>query len=250
MAEVAQRSEPKKLSDFFSLADARVDRWRSLLRVARRSRAKSRVTRASSQQASALLAELAPLEELCAYPGPRLLAQVHERMKNGDWAGVARLVQRISAALLDNSYRDSIEAWRSDDDAERSVEILPPTLGRAAARKPYFEVLVVVPGARSLLAGPTAAWRRLRRDEDQYIYEVVVTGTLEDAVLATLFNYNLQAIVIYDGFAVQSSDADQVLRDILEPYMSRVDPSSRGRTSARRSSGWCTGSGPSWTSIC
>ena len=108
MAEVAQRSEPKKLSDFFSLADARVDRWRSLLRVARSLAGEVKGHEASLQQATALLAELAPLEELCAYPGPRLLAQVHERMKNGDWAGVARLVQRISAALLDNSYRDSI----------------------------------------------------------------------------------------------------------------------------------------------
>jgi len=33
----------------------------------------------------------------------------------------------------------------------------------------------------------------------------------------------LESVVIYDGFAVESSHADQVLRDILEPYMSRTD---------------------------
>jgi arginine decarboxylase len=228
MAEVAQRSEPKKLSDFFSLADARVDRWRTLLRAARSLAGDVKGYEASPQEASALLAELEPLEELCAYPGSRLLAQVHERMTNGDWGGCARLVQRISAALLDNTYRDSIEPWRSDDEAEaRGPDILPPTLGRGSARKPYFEVLVVVPGIRSNWQELGTAWRRMRRDEDAYIYEVVVTGTLEDAVLATLFNYNLQAIVIYDGFGVHSSKADQVLRDILETYTSRVEIESR-----------------------
>ena len=53
-----------------------------------------------------MLAELAPLEELCAYPGPRLMTQVHERVQAGDWTGFSRLVQRISSALLSNSYRD------------------------------------------------------------------------------------------------------------------------------------------------
>ena len=152
------------------------------------------------------------------------MEQVNERLRSENWAGFARLVQRISASLLDNSYRDSIEPWRADDEADPHVlEILPPSLGRAQARKPYFEVLLVIPGARSGWQELGAAWRRLRRDQDQFVYEVVMTGTLEDAVLATLFNYNLQAIVIYDGFDLRSSNADQVLRDILEPHVSRID---------------------------
>ena len=43
-------------------------------------------------------------------------------------------------------------------------------------------------------------FRRLRCAEDDFVYEPVVVGSFEDAVLAVVFNPNLQAVVISDGF--------------------------------------------------
>ena len=39
-------------------------------------------------------------------------------------------------------------------------------------------------------------FRRLRRTEDEFVYEPVVVGSFEDAALAVVFNPNLQAVVI------------------------------------------------------
>jgi len=69
----------------------------------RRTRGRGRPGRWRASQPKDLLAELAPLEELCGYPGPPLMAQLHERMQAADWTGFARLVQRISNARLSNS---------------------------------------------------------------------------------------------------------------------------------------------------
>ncbi|HZZ94597.1 MAG TPA: hypothetical protein VFE23_18685 [Usitatibacter sp.] len=220
MAATANSATDKGLSSYLSLAQARVDRWRSVHRVARKLAAGSPLVDALRAQANEELAALEPLEDLCAYPGPRLLATVKERMQTGDWAGFARLVQRISVSLLSNTYRDDPDAWRTDDDEEaHAPEVLPQALSGAAARKPYFEVLVVTPGERSTWNTTREALRRLRRDTDSFIYEPVVVGSFEDAALAAIVNYNVQAVVIFDGFPYPSQYAVPDLRAVLEAHV-------------------------------
>jgi arginine/lysine/ornithine decarboxylase len=205
------------LRDFFSAAEARIDRWRTLNRVAK-ALAGGGVSPAGghAEDPKALLDELAPLEDLCGYPGPRLMTQVHERLQSGDWTGFARLVQRISGALLSNSFRDDHEPWKADEEGEtHAPDILPPSLGRGQARRPYFEILLVSPAERAMWPEIRETFRRLRRTEDEFVYEPVVVGSFEDAALAVVFNPNLQAVVISDGFGYPSQHTVPILRDIL-----------------------------------
>jgi arginine decarboxylase len=221
--------EPRKgLSSYFSTAQARVDRWRTVHRLARSLAAGSTQVETLRNEALEELAALGPLEELCGYPGPVLLATLKERLQTGDWTAFARLAQRISLALLSNSYRDDPEAWKSDEEGEaHAPEVLPPGIARAQARKPYFEVLVVTPGERSTWETTRETLRRLRRDTDSFIYEPVVVGSFEDAVLAAIVNYNVQAVVIFDGFAYPSQYPLPDLRDILSAH---VTPEASGNT--------------------
>ena len=206
-----------ELSNFFSAAEGRLDRWRTLHRLAQSLvGVAGRDAEALRQEAQKLLADMGPIEDFCAYPGPRLMAQLHERLQTGDWTGFARLVQRISNALMTNSYRDSTEAWKAEEETEeRPTDILPPSIGRGQSRKPYFEVLMVSPSERSMWPEIREVFRRLRRVEDPFIYEPVIVGSFEDAVLATVFNYNLQAVVISDGFGFPSQYNVPILREIL-----------------------------------
>ena len=149
---------------FFSASESREERWRELHRAAKALAAGGQGDKAK-QEAGALLKELAPLEELCGYPGPALMAQVNERAKSGDGAGLARLTQRISISLLSNSYRDDPEAWKSDEEGDPHMpKVLPPSIGRGQARKPYCEVLVVTPAMLMLFTrerrDPNAPSRR------------------------------------------------------------------------------------------
>jgi arginine decarboxylase len=214
---MAKSTAPTDLRDFFSASEARIDRWRTLNRVAK-SLAGGGTSPAGGHAADpkALLGELMPLEELCGYPGPRLMAQVHERLQTGDLTGFARLVQRISAALLSNSYRDDQESWRGDEEIDVHLpDILPPSIGRGHGRRPYFEILFVSPGERATWPEIRETFRRLRRVEDDFVYEPVVVGSFEDAVLAVVFNPNLQAVVISDGFGYPSQHTLPALREIL-----------------------------------
>jgi arginine decarboxylase len=228
MAKAAQDNPTMDIRDFFYAAEARIDRWRSLNRIAKALATSQRPAAGPGEDPKALLAELQPLEELCGYPGPGLMAQVHERLQTGDWTGFARLVQRISGALLANSYRDDQQVWRVEENGEAPVpDILPPSIGRGQSHRPYFEILLVSPADRAAWPEIRETFRRLRRAEDEFVYEPVVVGSFEDAALAVVFNPNLQAVVISDGFGYASQYTVPALREILSRQV-ELSESARG----------------------
>src|SRR5207237_8977447 len=66
-------------------------------------------------------------------------------------------------------------------------------------------------------------FRRLRRVEDEFVYEPVVVGNFEDAVLAVVFNPNFQAVVNSDGFGYESQYTVPALREILTRQVQIAD---------------------------
>ena len=213
-------SRAMDLVDFFSAAEARLDRWRRLLRTARiLAEAPGPDSERLREEAGRLLADVAPLEAFWAYPGPRLLGALRERIAVGDGMGVARLVQRISSALLSGNYRREPEAWDLSDEGEPSApDRLPPALDQTGSHRPYFEVLIVSPAPPSTWNDHGHQLRRLRRAQDQFSYEPVFVGSFEDALLGVIMNSNVQAVVAYDGFALKSHHDLPVFREMLTRY--------------------------------
>ena len=228
MAQAATNDIPLELEEFFSAAEARTDRWRQLNAAARAWAGEA--TRAESAQhahvtAGRLLSRLAPLEEYWAYPGSRLMTTVAEALYARNAGLFARLVQKVSAALMTGLYRHDAAAWDPLDEREGQLpDILPPDLHRGDATRPYFEVLVVTPNEPRGWERARNELRRLRRPEDQFTYEIVQVGSFEDGVIGVVLNTNVQAVVLYDGFPVRSRRELQVLREFLARHLP-VDPS-------------------------
>ena len=78
------------------------------------------------------------------------------------------------------------------------------------------------PGAES-----PRRFRRLRRVEDAMIYEAVLVGSAEDALLASIMNGKIEAVVIYDDVPVPSLHDVPLLRDFLASHH-HLDTSSMG----------------------
>src|SRR5262249_52128770 len=172
MSAPAAPEARKGLSGYFSISQGRVDRWRTVHRYAKSLAAGDGKDEGLKARAAEEIAALEPLEALCAYPGPVLLGRLKERLLTADYTGFLRLAQRISVSLLSNSYRDDVEAWKSDDEGDsHTPDVLPPGIGRGQSRKPYFEVLVVSPGDRSTWPETREGLRRLRRETDSFVYE-------------------------------------------------------------------------------
>src|SRR5258706_1851457 len=142
MTQMPLQSDPMDLKDFFSAAEARTDRWRQLAAAGRSWEAA--VGRGESDErvsggAGRLLADLAALEAYWAYPGARLMATVGEALTERNAGIFARLVQKISTALLTGAYRHDAASWDPLDEREgRLAELLPPDVHPGHAAKPYF----------------------------------------------------------------------------------------------------------------
>jgi len=206
----AASSPSIRVDQFFTAAEARFDRWRSLLDAAR-----TWAVRADSDSTPVLAAfrELRQWEDYFAYPGPALLRDLEERLTSRDATGTVRLVQLINAALLTHSYRSNAADWEGEEQTARFGERLPGA--DELVHRPYFEVLVVTPMRRDAWPEIAQEYKTLRRAQDKFIYELVFVGSVEDAVLASILNGNLESVVISDGIPFASAHNAPVLREFL-----------------------------------
>src|SRR6266404_2981258 len=124
-------------------------------------------------------------------PTLALLAELRELLAGGDRVAFARLTERISRSLLRGAYRHDPSVWKAEEGGQQDAPAVPAHLAQNGQHRPYFEVLVVRDGLT-----PEQAQRRrdeirkVRRPEDPFIYEVVHVPSFEDAVLATICNFN------------------------------------------------------------
>ena len=204
----------------FSIPDARHDRWAQLAIVARAWAAaagRGENTQRFVTDAQAALADLAPLDEFCAFPGPRLHRALRESLREADATAFAHLAQRINAALSSGAFRHETEIWDPAGEVEiQPTDYLPPTAEADEKHRPYFEVLSVTAADPARHEQARQDVRRLRRTDDPFVYELVQAGSFEDAVIAVLANPELQAIVIGDGFAFGSERDWPELRDLRD----------------------------------
>ena len=121
-----------ELKKVFAVASARIDQWSQLNALAR-SWATVAPTGAQAGTRHAdivkLLGSITRIEYCWAYPGRRLLAAIGEALERRDPAGFARLVQKVSRALLTGDFRrDSLPGmWRAR----------PPVLGSTRCRRTW-----------------------------------------------------------------------------------------------------------------
>ncbi|HTY68631.1 MAG TPA: aminotransferase class I/II-fold pyridoxal phosphate-dependent enzyme [Alphaproteobacteria bacterium] len=197
-------SPSRDLNGVFAAASSRVDQWSQLNALARAwatAAPKSARSDALHGQIAAQLASVGRIEYCWAYPGPRMLAAVGEALERRDTSAFARLVQKVSSALLSSDFRRDEAVWDvAAESTGQTLDALPPELDSGATHKPYFEVLIVTPNDPASWERSREEIRRMRRADDAFRYEVVQVASFEDAALAVMTNDILQAVVIIDGF--------------------------------------------------
>ena len=227
------KPEAPRVDQIFMGAEARFDRWRALHQASRMwDRSTSQQDSSKTEHRAAVtncFQELLQWEDFFAYPGQKLLTSLNERIVSGDAAGATRLIQSIGNALLTHSYRTNVADWESEDQATVNlVERVPVDGEDGAAHRPYFEVLVVSPARRTAWQELAQDFRKLRRPQDKFVYELVFVSSFEDAVLATILNGSIEAVIVYEGISFSSSNNSPVLREVLTSHLaaSGISPNS------------------------
>jgi arginine decarboxylase len=226
------KAQDAQVDRFYTVAEARFDRWRSLLQLARSWEGAANQQPAEREKhreaVSNSFQELRQWEDFFAYPGQTLLRALNERITSGDATGTSRLAQSISAALLTHSYRTNPSDWESGEQTSITFTDIPGSGEESAAHRPYFEVLMVSPARPAAWAELAQELRKLRRSQDKFVYEPVFLGSFEDAVLGAILNGSVEAVVIYEGIPFGSSHHNPILREFLTTHLaaSGVDANS------------------------
>ena len=153
-----------------------------------------------------LLYQLRPFERYWAFPGIQVFGQTHRLFTTGAYEMFGRTVTNINRALVTESYRSGALASPLEGENERltaggsALEVF----GRHRATRPYFEVLVVATMTEAEERVLHNAIHNRRRADDAFVYEIVVVGSGDEAVIAARLNASLQACAITRRFAHHS----------------------------------------------
>ncbi|MDC1198841.1 aminotransferase class I/II-fold pyridoxal phosphate-dependent enzyme [bacterium] len=211
----------KSMSDYYSAVQLRSDRWSALREATNALSRNSRGAGASKKvkQVEELFESLAAIEYYWAFPGSAAFDHLRRLFEHHNYNDLAFAVRRILRALTSGAYRRrSIPLEREDlENEELEDEALLSPEARALT-KPYFEVLIVDDVNEHQERWLRSSLQRVRRTEDQFTYEPIIVPSLEDALIAILFNHNIQAIVVRPGLTLKSNNE----LPILKKYLNRV----------------------------
>ena len=206
------------VSDYYSATQLRTDRW-SALREVTSGLARNMPGKISAKdrtKVQELFDSLALIEPYWAFPGMAAFDHMRRQFDHNSFGDLAFSVHRVTRALTTGAYRrrhiplerDSMDKEEHDDEALLSPE------ARALTR-PYFEVLIVDSVSEQQERWLRNNVSRMRRLEDPFTYEAVVVPSLEDALIAVLFNHNIQAIVVRPGLVLKSGLDNEILHSFL-----------------------------------
>jgi arginine decarboxylase len=222
MPEDVPNATNHSIGDYYSAAQLRADRW-SALREAVDSLGHLEPDNPDAvkftRRAEELFDALSPIEMYWAFPGLAAFDHLRRQLEHRNWEDLAFSVRRVVRALTSGAYRRrTIPLARGEADAEDiEDEATLPVEARALAR-PYFEVLLVDELGEHQERWLRSSLTRMRRSEDAFIYESVVVPSLEDALIAILFNHNIQAIVVRPGLVLKSRNT----LSILTKHLNRI----------------------------
>jgi len=200
-----------------SLWQLRNDSWSSLEESTTQLALASAQQRPAEQLAetvTGLLDVLSPIERYWAFPGAMTVPELRRLFATGNYSRLAALVSRANRSLVTESYRSG-QPWspRVEDDA---YDHEAATAKPAQADRPYFEVLIIEDMTADQENSLREELRRWRRPDDQFVYEIVVVPSFDDALMAVRLNFNLQACVVRRRFAHRARQESPSLRQFAD----------------------------------
>jgi arginine decarboxylase len=166
---------------------------------------------------------LETIEDYTAFPSQEDIKLLWQLFDQQDFDLLSRIVSRIVRALTGGTYRSRHINLRLPTELEDKDEAGQHSDEERHHRRPYFEVLFVDESGPEDVKRLRENLHELRRPEDQFIYDIVVVPSFEDALIAVMFNYNIQVAVIRYGFPLRSVNHLEILGNWLSELRPELD---------------------------
>ena len=213
---------------YYAASQFRVETWNQLKHQTERLKRRIDKGRDISELEASIeedLELLMRIERSWAFPGISVCGELQQMFTEKRYGALQRQTARAVRLLVGGGYRKrDLSALRSaheDRGTRRDTDgdgLLDVDLDRE--ERPYFEILIVDEIDAAEEADVCAQLLDMRDKDDEFIYDIVVVPSFEDAVIAILFNHNIQACVLRYQFPIESTSA----LDELRHYVAMVSP--------------------------
>lgn len=224
MAKKTQLSAP-----YYNIGQLRVNYWNDLKN---HSAELSRCHKGSANEKehiktlNRILKDLEGVEVYFAFPGKKNLDNLKGALARHEHTALANHIADITRQLVSDGYRRHPEHL---DDEEDSMDQVEEREYPVNVQKNYFEVLFVEDMSFRDEDGLRHKLRDLHDSNEQFNYGVVVVHSFQDALIALLFNYNIQSIVVRYAPPFYSKGITPLIKPYIQNAL-RVDLSSQSET--------------------
>ncbi len=199
----------RSFREHYAASQFRVETWnqlRSCSESLSRARAKGRPIEALREEARETIDLLSEFERYWAFPGKIACAELERLCQEEHYDLLARGAASLVRALVSDSYRnrDSAHAEALEPHSQAANDREELHGAEIHVERPYFEVLIVGDLDDDEQEELRARLRDVRADDDEFVYDVVFVPSFEDAIIATLFNHNLQSCILRYRFPLES----------------------------------------------
>ncbi|MGB5204574.1 MAG: aminotransferase class I/II-fold pyridoxal phosphate-dependent enzyme [Eudoraea sp.] len=218
-----------KSAPYYNIGQLRVDYWNKLkietaelARCHKGSANEKRHKKATKE----LIKDLKGVECFFASPGIARIQRLEKAFSVHEHASLSHMAAETTKQLVGDSYRSNPDFLDHDEHSIVSVEEHEQYNG---VSKNYFEVMFVDDISEQEEINLQHSIRALRTPQDKFTYGVVVQRSFQDALIALLFNHNIQAVVVRYAPPYHSKG----ITSIIKPYIQQVtklDFSSKSET--------------------
>jgi arginine decarboxylase len=222
----AQPNKPQntQLNSHYNASQLRADTWNRLKYKAQKLSQAANTPDVEHKQAALLeniqqyLAILEPIEYYWAFPGKDNFKEVKRLFERSEYRLFSNRIDHIVHILFSEAYRTN-PAWvmHSEGDnirAQASIHRAKRTNVSPEYRH-YFELLYVANISAEEEHEIRGRLATLQDNHSDFIFDIVFVPSFEDALIAVMFNYNIQACIIHYGFAFKSKMSLEILQDYL-----------------------------------
>lgn len=207
-----------KSAPYYNIGQLRIDFWNKLKvetsELARCHKGSENEKR-HKLSVDGLINDLKGVECYFAAPGKERLRRLEKAFSIHEYASLSHLVSETTKELVGDSYRSNPDFIDFDEQSMHSADEHDLQSG---VRKNHFEVLFIDDILDQAELQLKQNLRSLQSSNDQFSYGTVVVPSFQDAIIALLFNHNIQAVVVRYAPPFYS----QSITPLIKPYIEEL----------------------------
>jgi len=207
-----------KTKPYYNIGQLRVDYWNKLKIVTAelaRSIQDSAEEKKYINDAKSLLKDLKGVAVYFATPGIERIQKLEKVLARQEHTALSHLVAETTKQLVGDSYKSNPDFVDYD---ENSIESSEENELFNTIKKNHFEVMFVDNMSVEEESELKNSYRNLRTSHDKFTFGIVVQRSFQDAMIALLFNHNIQAVVVRYAPPYYS----KIITPLIKPYIQEV----------------------------